>query len=262
MGSQVPAIPRRSSKRTRSDQLRDNWFVDSNFSHSNQVRGSILAEDDEDVAETNHGFAFWSSRSQQQQYAPVEQDRQGRLEWNDDLTADLGESSADGGTVRVKKTRTQRSIPGFMSPLEMNPPTPRGSGIQLRDEESVLRDLSGNSGAALQNALGLNLDGHEDFETANVPKTHVADHLSYDLGRNKPAWEMPPRPDSGIDRTSPVAGPRRQTQARVMSRSGADIGDHRLGYLDDKDTDFNGVRAGLRGRNVSGKIAEEGLGGY
>lgn len=178
----------------------------------------------------------------------MEQDRQGRLEYNDDLTADLGESSADVGTVRVRRARQSRPpVPGFMSPLEMNPPTPspRGSQLDLVAAKPVSRD-----------PLGLNIHGHQGLETENVPN-----HLSYDLGRNKPAWELPQRPDSGIDRTSPIAGPRHQTQ-RVVSRSGADIGDNRLGYLDDDDTAFSGLRAGLRGRNVSGKVAEEGLGGF
>jgi len=210
------------------------------------------------MIETNNGFAFWSSRTQKQEYVPVEQDRQGKLEYNDDLTADLGESNADVGTVRVKRSRQPRPVPGFMSPLEMNPPTPRGSRQELKEEETVLQGSSGNSGARLRDPLGLNIHGHEDLENDNVAK-----HLSYDLGRNKPTWELPQRPDSGIDKTSPVAGPRHQTQARVMSRSGADIGDNRLGYLEDEDTVFSGgVRAGLRGRNVSGKVAEEGLGGY
>jgi len=205
------------------------------------------------MTETNNGFAFWSSRPQKQEYVPLEQDRQGRLEYSDDLTADLGESSADVGTVRVRRSRQPRPVPGFMSPLEMNPPTPRGSRTELREEEgAVLQGSSGNSGAR---SLGLNIHVPEDSE-------NVASHLSYDLGRNKPAWELPPRPDSGIDRTSPIAGPRHHTQARVVSRSGADIGDNRLGYLEDEDALFSGGRAGLRGRNVSGKIAEEGLGGY
>jgi len=197
------------------------------------------------VTETNNGFAFWSSRTQQQEYVPVEQDRQGRLEYNDDLTADLGEAGADVGTVRVRRSRQSRPpVPGFMSPLEMNPPTPSPRGSQL---ELVTKAVS-------RDPLGLNI---------HVQNENMPNHLSYDLGRNKPAWELPQRPDSGIDRTSPIAGPRHQTQGRVVSRSGTDIGDHRLGYLhDDDDTAFSGLRAGLRGRNVSGKVAEEGLGGF
>lgn len=258
----APAIPRKSSKRTRSEQLRDNWFVDSQYTDPHQPRASPLAEDDEDTAEDNGGFALWSSRNAQQEYVPVEQDRQGRLEYNDDLTADLSESNADIGTVRVRKSRAQQPVPGFMSPLEMNPPTPRGSRMELREEQLILQDSSENGGDARpRNALGLNLHGLEESGNENVVNGQVNGHLSYDLGRNKPAWELPQRPDSGIDRTSPIAGPRRQVQARVLSRSGADIGDNRLGY-DADDFAYDDARAGLRGRNVSGKIAEEGLGGY
>lgn len=271
LSAPIPAIPRKSSKRLRSDQLHaDTWFVQDDDAYYAQRSQHDYEHDDEHDYPTPDdeygGFAF-GLMPNGQKYSAVEQDRQGRLEYNDDLTADLGD-----GTVRVRKAREVRAprIPSFMegmNGLGLNPPTPRGSRLALREDaimeesgHSVLQETTGNNKALPPPPPRSKARGYgvlaDMGRTAGRAKQ---DHLAHEIAVNKPNWEIP-RPDIEIDRTSPngYGG-----NGRVVSRTGVDIGDERLSYLeDDEDGAFDGVRAGLRGRNVSGKIAEEGRGGY
>jgi len=238
-------------------------------------------------------FGLLASAQQKQKYAPIDQDRLNRIEFDDDLASDLGASPAIGygkhvgdenatgepgggatGTVRVRRTMAPR-LPSFMQPLGMNPPTPRGSKLQLRGEPDativeegsdylgagegagagagagadVLGEVAGNVGVG---GAGAKYHGYGDLAPAPRSKQHT-----YDIGANKPDW--------GFDNNNNSNGNSRalRTNTRVISSTGVDIGDTRMEYLDDDDAAFEGVRAGLRGRNVSGMRMEEGsAGGY
>jgi hypothetical protein len=273
LSAPIPAIPRKSSRRLRSDQLQaDTWFVqDDDAYYAQKAQYGHEHDDDEYDYPTPDdeygGFAFGIMPPEdQQKYSAVEQDRQGRLEYNDDMTADLGD-----GTVRVRKAREVRAprIPSFMegmNGLGLNPPTPRGSRLALRQEtileesgRTALHETTGNNKALPSPPPRSKVRGYGDL--ADVASTHPrsrTQHLAQEIAINKPDWEIP-RPDSGVDRLSPIGYGGR---GRVVSRTGVDIGEERLSYRDDDDHAFEAVRAGLRGRNVSGKIAEEGRGGY
>lgn len=282
--AKIPPLPRKSSKR---GGFFSKWSLLSPITLGNE-HDHFMSPVMEEHSNRNSSY----SASKQKPYQALPQ----TLHWDD-----------DSDVAAQRPTPLPKNDEPVFSPLRMNPPTPKTSrNFQPIHQEAqtastdnrarTLSEVSGNSGKSVgvQKSRFYG-DLFSTMQKTSAPPT-FGDAITHNPVPDAANWGMLPGAPSPRSLTqiagaeieslafqashSAVAAPAADsadTQGRVVSRTGTDIGELPMVHLGgdhDDDTSENWPseehnwpqaaqhgRAGLRGRNVSGKVVEEGRAG-
>ena len=277
----APVLPRKSSKRQSGTfTSTENWYALNDDDEENREPAfSIVEEEDEEDSQID------VNSRRKRPYQPV---RQVSDLSHGDIALATSERYAPTPPPKspVPSERSSAHEPTSLKPLGMNPPTPPPQAADRRSPA-----LASRAGTP---SVPLITTSDRSTPTRNSPSPtkgrYYGDLKSAFQGvRNSPRHSPEPKPvidlprkEPGL-RTSQWLSPARdraaekreeredQTQyrrmngridghGRVVSRSGADLGDGGAVYFEDVPAEFQDYQ-GNNARNVSGKVAEEGWGG-
>ena len=311
LSAKIPPLPRKSSKRS---GFFSKWsLLAPAIPSSNEQHDNFMSPVMEEHSNRNSGY--YSASHKQKPYQPLPQ---ALLHWDD-----------DPDIAAQRPAPPPKNGEPLFSPLRMNPPTPKTSrNFQPADpqeaktastdfRERTLSDVSGNSGKGVVGAQKSRFYG-DLFSTAQKPSAPptFGDAITHDSVPDAANWGMlsaapstrPLTHSGGAEKVASTFQATRSTaiaaaaaaaaasaphaadtQGRIVSRTGADIGELSMVHLglpnddDDDDDTRDGWptqqkeqqqqqqhdwlqaaqhgRTGLRGRNVSGKAVEEGRAG-
>lgn len=268
----APALPRKSSRRQSGTfTSTENWYaINDDSSENNDPAFSILEEEDEEDSQLD--IQTHSRRP----YQPV---RQASFIDNGDGDLASGRYAPTPPPKSPAPTDRTSTRDLHLQPLGMNPPTPPP---QVAGRNSPRP----NSRATTPAAPLITTSAHSTPSRNSPSPTkgrYYGDLKSAVQGvRNSPqshTQTISPRKEPGVQTNEWLAPTRNRVdekrqereeyerlnsrmdgQGRVVSRSGADLGDGGAAYYEDVPGEFQHFQ-GNNARNVSGKIVEEGWGG-
>ena len=283
----APILPRKSSKRTSGTfSSSENWYAFHDGEDDNENREpafSILEEEDEEVSQIE------AHSQPRRPYQPIRQSSVLDLQ-DGDLASDRRYAPTPSPKLIRQSTRdsTFESTNTFQSlqPLGMNPPTPppqaagRNSPRPNSRANTPAAPLITTSGPStptrnspsptkgryygdLQSAV----QGVRHSPQASPTYRHKAANSRHEPGVATNTWLAPTynrldekRQERHNQAQYEQRNSRMDGQGRVVSRSGADLGDGGGAYYEDVPPEFLNFQ-GNNARNVSGKVVEEGWGG-